>query len=98
VDDQPFKQPIKVLAVLHFLLDQQKQGCTPVDQTEAAEAMIDWLAKADFIPLMHRPRNMDAEGIRHSLNDLRTTLKNKTAWGIPARALSAAPFTLHLRG
>ena len=96
VDDQPFKQPIKVLAVLHFLLDRQKQGLTPVDQPEAAERMTEWLKKADFIPLMHRPKSMDADGIRHSLNDLRTALKPQ-AWSIPARSLTAPAFTLRLR-
>ena len=96
VDDKPFKQPIKVLAVLHFLLDQQKHRQTPVDQPEAAERMTEWLKKADFIPLMHRPKVMDAEGIRHSLNDLRTALKSQ-AWCIPARSLTAPAFTLRLR-
>jgi CRISPR-associated protein (TIGR02584 family) len=96
VDDQPFKQPIKVLAVLHYLLDQQKQGKTPVDQPEAADRMTEWLKKADFIPLMHRPKTMDTEGIRHSLNDLRTVLR-PIGWFIPARSLTAPPFTLRLR-
>jgi CRISPR-associated protein (TIGR02584 family) len=96
VDDQPVKLAIKVLAVLNFLLDQQNLGQTPVDQPEAAEHMIHWLKKADFIPLMHRPKTMDAEGIRHSLNDLRTALKSQP-WSIPARSLSAPPFTLRLR-
>jgi CRISPR-associated protein (TIGR02584 family) len=96
VDDQPFKLPIKVLAVLHFLLDQQKQGKSPMDQPEAAERMTDWLKKADFIPLIPRPKSMDAEGIRHSLNDLRTALKVQ-GWFIPQRSLTAPPFTLRLR-
>lgn len=96
VDDQPFKLSIKVLAVLHFLLEQQKQDQSPVDQPEAAERMNDWLKKADFIPFMHRPKSMDAEGIRHSLNDLRKALKVK-GWFIPQRSLTAPPFTLRLR-
>ena len=96
VDDQPVKLPIKVLAVLNFLLDQQNLGQTPVDQTEAAERMENWLKQADFIPLMHRPKKMEAEDIRHSLNDLRTALKSQQ-WSIPARSLTAPPFTLRLR-
>lgn len=96
VDDQPFRLPIKVLAVLHCLLDLQQRGKPPVDQPEAAEKMLDWLQNADFIPLMQRPRTMDAEGIRHSLNDLRTALKS-VAWFIPARSLIAPPFKLRLR-
>ena len=94
VDEKPVKLPIKVLAVLHFLLERQKAGQTPMDQPEAAEAMTRWLAHADFIPLMHRPKTMDPEGIRHSLNDARTALK-PTGWFIPARSLSAPPFILH---
>jgi CRISPR-associated protein (TIGR02584 family) len=96
VDDQSFKLPIKVLSVLHFLLDQQKQGNTPLDQPEAAEEMLAWLKLADFIPFMHRPKTMDAEGIRHSLNDLRTALKPQR-WCIPQRSLTAPPFTFRLR-
>ena len=96
VDDQPFKQPIKVLAVLHFLLEQQKHGQTPVDQPEAAERMIEWLKKAAFIPFIHRPKTMDADGIRHSLNDLRTALKFQ-GWCIPKRSLTAPAFTFRLR-
>lgn len=96
VDEKPVKLPIKVLAVLHFLLEQQKAGKTPMDQPEAADAMTRWLAHADFIPLMHRPKKMDPEGIRHSLNDARTALK-PTGWFIPARALSAPAFVLHVR-
>lgn len=96
VDERPVKLPIKVLAVLHFLLEQQKAGKTPVDQPEAAEEMTRWLADADFIPLMQRPKKMETEGIRHSLNDARNALK-PTGWFIPARALSAPAFVLHLR-
>lgn len=96
VDDQPVNLPIKVLAVLHFLLEKQKAGQTPMNQPDAADEMTLWLKDADFIPLMHRPKTMDDDGIRHSLNDARTKLR-PTGWFIPARSLSAPPYTLRLR-
>ncbi|MCA1964954.1 MAG: TIGR02584 family CRISPR-associated protein [Prosthecobacter sp.] len=96
VDDRPVKSSIRSLAVLHFLLERQKAGQTPVDQPEAAEEMTAWLTNAHFIPLGVRPKTMDEDGIRHCLNNLRTALK-PTGWFIPARSLSAPPFTLRLR-
>lgn len=95
VDEKPIKLPIKVLAVLHFLLERQKAGHPPVDQPEAAEEMTRWLAGAEFIPLMYRPKMMAPDGIRHSLNCARVALKS-TGWFIPPRALSAPAFVLHV--
>lgn len=95
VDGDPVRAGIKALAVLHFLLACQEKGRSPVDQPEAAARMTRWLQKAEFIPLMHRPRAMTEDEIRHCLNDLRTALK-KTGWAIPSRALTAPPFTLQV--
>lgn len=96
VDGQEIRVPVKALAVLHFLLDCQERGRTPLDQTEAADRMTEWLLTADFIPVMANLRQIEPEDIRHCLNDLRSALK-PTAWAIPARSLAAPPFTLRRR-
>ena len=96
IDGIPIKTSLKALAVLHFLLECQEAKRTPIDQLEAAAQMSLWLGDAPWIPLMAGLHAMDPEGIRHSLNDLRSALKS-TGWAIPARSLSAPPFTLRLR-
>ncbi len=93
----PRRVSVKALAVLHFLLASQEKGCPPADQPEAADDMTLWLRTADFIPLMHRPKSMDAGSIRHSLNALRTALKG-SGWEIPRRTLMTPPFILRVRG
>lgn len=93
VDGEPFRVSVRVLAVLHFLLQCQEEDATPVDHPDAAERMTKWLKTADFIPLGVRPLSIAEEGIRHSLDVLRRALK-KTGWAIPPRSLTAPAFSL----
>ena len=96
LDDCALTMRPKALAVLHFLSDAQKADRTPIDQPAAAEAITDWLKRADFIPLGLKPRAMEPEDIRHELNHLRTELKGR-GFEIAKRALHLPPHTLRLR-
>lgn len=96
VDDKPLPMRVKAIAILHFLVDAQAAGKTPGDQTAAAEDITKWLADANFIPLGVRPKNLQAEDIRHELSHLRTLL-NKLSFKIPQRSLHLPPHTLRLR-
>lgn len=96
VDDQLIPMRVKALAVLHCLSHAQSQGKVLEDQLAAAEAMTQWLSKADFILAGVRHGKIEVEDIRHELNHLRTAMK-KHGYEVPKRSLHFPPHTLRLR-
>jgi len=96
IDGMLLKLPQRMLAIVHFLAECHAAGASPADFPEAEERIAPWLARQSdaIIPLVRKPRSIEAREITHDLSDFRNRLRKAgVLWSIPSGSPAPRPCT-----
>lgn len=99
LDGVCLKLRANAMATLHALLELNRRGAIPVDQTEMVESSSGtlWEQIRTYLPDGKITRQITNDLIRHELGEIRSKIRSiGSRWNIPTRSLALPPFVFRV--